>query len=53
MADSILPWISDHLIGIGEECGANISSIPLFEKKKKVQLVEVSWIFLELCRFVD
>lgn len=42
MTESISPWISDYLIGIAEEHGANLSSVPLALKNKKVQLVDVS-----------
>jgi hypothetical protein len=41
MADSIRSWICAYLIDIGETYGGNLSDAPFWEKKKKVQIVEV------------
>lgn len=41
MADSFRSWICAYLIDIGETYGGNLSDAPYWEKKKKVQLVEV------------
>jgi hypothetical protein len=43
MVDSVPgPWISDYLINLGEQYGGELSRIPLFAKRKKVRLTEVS-----------
>ena len=41
MADSIRSWICAYLIDIGETYGGNLSDALFWEKKKKVQIVEV------------
>jgi hypothetical protein len=41
MAESLQPWIAQYLIDIAETHGANLTAVPYFSKKKKVQLVEV------------
>ncbi|THU95359.1 hypothetical protein K435DRAFT_839514 [Dendrothele bispora CBS 962.96] len=40
MSQSLLPWISSYLIEVAETYGANLASIPLSPKKRKVQLIE-------------
>jgi hypothetical protein len=46
MAESIRSWLAAYLVGIGENFGGNLTSVPLHEKKKKVQLVEVRRTFV-------
>ncbi|KAJ7462215.1 hypothetical protein B0H11DRAFT_100130 [Mycena galericulata] len=40
MSESVHPWIKKHLIQVAETYGGNLSSVPLEEKGKKVQIVE-------------
>ncbi|KJA27812.1 hypothetical protein HYPSUDRAFT_34960 [Hypholoma sublateritium FD-334 SS-4] len=40
MSDSLTPWILPYLLESAETYGAQISTIPPFEKKKKVQIIE-------------
>ena len=42
MSDSLTPWILPYLLQNAETYGAQIFTIPFFEKKKKVQITEVS-----------
>jgi hypothetical protein len=42
MADSLTPWLFVYLLTAAETYGAQISNIPLHDKKKKVQITEVS-----------
>ena len=42
MSDSVNPWIAPYLVGVAEKYGVDIAAIPKFEKKKKVQIIEVS-----------
>jgi hypothetical protein len=46
MAESLRPWLVEYLVGIGERFGGNLTGLPLHEKKKKVQLVEVRRTFV-------
>ena len=41
MADSIRSWICTYLIDTGETYGGSLADVPVWEKKKKVQLIEV------------
>ncbi|KAJ7594834.1 hypothetical protein C8J56DRAFT_927750 [Mycena floridula] len=34
------PWISDYVVNIAESFGANLGGSPLYEKNKRVQIVE-------------
>ncbi|KAF8197926.1 hypothetical protein BJ912DRAFT_50181 [Pholiota molesta] len=40
MADSLTPWLFVYLLNAAETYGAQISNIPLHDKKKKVQITE-------------
>lgn len=53
MADSLQPWIRDYLIMTAETYGANMATIPLHLRKKKVQITKVcdyinppAWLYL-------
>lgn len=53
MADALNPWLLPYLTEIAETFGAQIHTVPLHEKKKKIQITEVSnhahrFIFPEL-----
>jgi hypothetical protein len=41
MSGELHPWIRDSLIRVAETYGANLTAIPLAEKGKKVQILEV------------
>ncbi|KAF8993705.1 hypothetical protein BDQ17DRAFT_1545936 [Cyathus striatus] len=40
MSESLLPWISQYLIGVAEECGSNLLAAPRYTKRKKAQIIE-------------
>ncbi|KAF8224955.1 hypothetical protein L208DRAFT_1409210 [Tricholoma matsutake] len=40
MAEAVHLWIASYLISIAEQHGANMPSIPYFQRGKKVQLIE-------------
>lgn len=47
MADSLRePWICKYLIETGENYGGRLMDVPLRDKKRKVQLVEVRNVYI-------
>jgi hypothetical protein len=53
MSDSLSPWLSEHIISVAETYGAQLTSIPATDKKKKkVQIKEVYTLHLVLFTFI-
>ncbi|KAJ7733735.1 hypothetical protein DFH07DRAFT_967870 [Mycena maculata] len=41
MSESIRPWMKTHLVHVAETYGGDLSTVPLEDKSKKVQIVEL------------
>lgn len=42
MAESLLPWMRDYFTDLLQKHGSDISNVPVYTKKKKVQITKVS-----------